>query len=213
MYYSIEKLEDQPHLIDDTKEYLFKKIKEEFGLDYVPEYHYDIVDLEKTYINPKRNSFYIALNSNKEIIGTLGIRGYDKQFEFFKYKYNTNKTASLWRTYIDKEYKRHKIGTKLVQIAEDFAKDKQYEEIYLHTQKDLIEGYYFWSSLDYNKTYINDDTIHMEKKLKVLISTIKLIFLIFKIPHFCLFCMFYSSIFLYLFQHLLMRVFLLLLIL
>lgn len=168
MYYSIEKLEYQPHLIDDTKEYLFKKIKEEFGLDYVPEYHYDIVDLEKTYINPKRNSFYIALNSNKEIIGTLGIRGYDKQFEFFKYKYNTNKTASLWRTYIDKEYKRHKIGTKLVQIAEDFAKDKQYEEIYLHTQKDLIEGYYFWSSLDYNKTYINDDTIHMEKKLKVL---------------------------------------------
>lgn len=168
MYYSIVKLEDHSHLINNTKKYLFDKINEEFGLSYIPEYHYDIVNLEKTYITPKRNSFYIALNSDNEIIGTLGIRGYDKNFEIFKGNYSQDRTASLWRTYIDKEYKRHKIGTKLVSIAEEFAKNHNYKEIYLHTQKDLIEGYYFWSSLNYIKTIEEYDTIHMEKKLNVL---------------------------------------------
>ncbi len=168
MYYSIVRLEDYPDFIEETKKYLFNKIQEEFGLGYVPEYHYDIVDLEKTYILPKRNSFFIALNPKNEIIGTIGIRGYDKNFEIFKDKYTIDGTASLWRTYIDKEYKRHKIGTNLVSIAEEFAKDKHYNEIYLHTQKDVIEGYHFWSSLDYKKTVENGDTIHMEKKLSVL---------------------------------------------
>ena len=32
------------------KNFLFKMIKESYGLDYVPEYHYDIIDLSKYYL-------------------------------------------------------------------------------------------------------------------------------------------------------------------
>ena len=60
----IEIIELKSNMIDDVKEFLFKQIKKEFGYGYIPEYHKDIVNLEKYYIKPQRNNFYIALDSD-----------------------------------------------------------------------------------------------------------------------------------------------------
>ncbi len=167
MYYSIKKLEKDDEIIEKVKFFLFKLIKEEYGLDYVPKYHYDIINLKEFYLEPENNEFFFAVNpENNEIIGTIGVRGYDKNFNKFQGLYNKNNTASFWRVFVNKEYRRNHIASRLVKQAEEFASTKNYREIYLHTQKSVIEGYKFWKSLNYNVTFVeNEDTIHMEKKL------------------------------------------------
>lgn len=167
MYYLIKKLESDVEMIKNLQNFMFDLIKEEYGIGYIPKYHYDIVNLKQTYLTPVNNNFYFAINPhNQEIMGTIGIRGYDKDCAQFKDRYNENSTASFWRLFINKKYRRNHIGSNLVKIAEEFVISRDYEEIYLHTQKSVIEGYEFWKSLNYNVTSIeDDDTVHMEKKL------------------------------------------------
>ena len=62
--------------MDRTKWYklLEKNYKNEFGYDYVPEWHQDIVDIQNFYINNERNNIFVAFNESDEIISTIGIR-------------------------------------------------------------------------------------------------------------------------------------------
>lgn len=167
MYYSIKKLEEDNSTLEKIRLFLFKLIKEEYGLNYVPEYHYDIVDLKEFYIDPEDNGFFYAIDKNSgEIIGTIGVRGYDKNFTDFQGVYDKNNTASFWRVFVSKNHRRNYIASRLVKEAENFALARNYREIYLHTQKSVIEGYKFWKSMNYLVTLVEGkDTIHMEKKL------------------------------------------------
>lgn len=151
-----------------VEEFLFRLIKESYGLDYVPEFHYDIKELKKYYIDPCKNNFYIAIADNK-IVGSAGIRKYDKNYNIKGKTYNHEDTASLYRIYVDSEYRHNKIATKMIKKIENFCKEQDYHEIYLHTQKDSYGALDFWLSQNYQITEITDDeygTIHMEKILQ-----------------------------------------------
>ena len=152
----------------DVEKFLFRLIKESFDMDYVPEFHYDVKDLEKYYIEPERNNFYIAIDGDK-IVGSAGIRNYDKNYPFEDKTYNPQSTASLYRVYVDSEYRHNKIASNMVKKLEDFCKEKDYNEIYLHTQKDSYGALSFWLSQNYEIFEISNDeygTIHMEKPIK-----------------------------------------------
>ena len=60
----IRALSNDSSQIRDVQEFLFKMIKLEFGYDYVPEWHQDIVNMEDYYINPKENNFFAVLISS-----------------------------------------------------------------------------------------------------------------------------------------------------
>lgn len=161
-------LKEDNTLIKKTQRFLFYMIKQEFKLDYVPEYHYDIINIKDVYIRPERNNFYIILNDNNDIIGSLGIRGYDKDFNEFKKRYTNENTASLWRVFIKKEYRRCGLASELVRIAEDFSKTMNYSEIYLHTQKTVKGSLEFWLAQNFNITIEEKGklkTVHMEKSV------------------------------------------------
>lgn len=151
----------------DVENFLFKMIKESYNLDYVPEYHYDIKDLYHYYIKPLNNNFYITIDVNtNDIIGSSGIRGYDKKYEIKDRAYNKDCTASLYRVFVDKKYRHNKIATKMIQKVENFCQNKGYNEIYLHTQQDSYGALPFWLNQNYNiveKTHDSMGTIHMEK--------------------------------------------------
>lgn len=150
-----------------VEEFLFRLIKESFDLDYVPEFHYDVKGLTEYYISPSRNNFYIAIADNK-IIGSAGIREYDKNYDIKGKTYNQEDTASLYRIYVDSEYRHNGIATKMIKKIEEFCKEHDYREIYLHTQKDSYGALDFWLSQNYEITEITNDeygTIHMEKIL------------------------------------------------
>ena len=153
--------------IANVKDFLYGQIMEVYGIGPTPKFHYYIYGMEEYYLLPSINNFYIALDGDK-IIATAAIRAYDFDNELFKGIYTTEDTASIWRLMVDKNYRRHGIARKLVDIMEEFAIDVGYDKIYLHTHRYLEAAPAFWDSLGYEITIQEDDydeTNHMVKNL------------------------------------------------
>lgn len=168
---NIEIMELNERLIEKyhVENFIFKMIKENYNLDYVPEYHYDVKNLYEYYIKPLKNNFYISVDKNKDkLIGTSGIRSYDKNYKISNRFYNKNSTASLYRLFVEEEYRHKKVASKMLEQIEEFCKTSGYNEIYLHTQKDSYGALPFWLKKEYQivlNTYNKLGTIHMEKVL------------------------------------------------
>ena len=166
----IKKLNKNQDLLNKVQIFLFNQIKREFGYGYVPEWHQDIISLDDYYVNPKNNNFYVAFNEKTdEIIATIGIRAYDKNFTQFRDKYSKDNTASIWRLFVDKAYRRCGLGSKMFCISENFAKEVGFENIYLHTHKTLPGALEFWTKMGFIVALdSNDDlqTVHMDKNIQ-----------------------------------------------
>lgn len=165
----IKELTDNPKQIDDVQKFLFKMIKLEFGFDYVPKWHQDIVNLEKFYISPERNNFFVAyLEKTGEIIATIGVRSYDKDFPEFRQIYSKDTTSSIWRLFVDRRCRRCGLASKMFSIAENFANRGGYRDIYLHTHKTLDGAVEFWTKMGFVVVLDSDDelqTVHMDKQI------------------------------------------------
>ena len=170
MNIEIMELNEEQLIKYPIEEFLFKMIKESYGLDYVPEYHFDVKNINKYYITPEKNSFFIAIDTDLDkVIGTSAIRGYDRKDQIKNRNYTLENTASIYRLFVDKEYRHNKIATNLIQKIEEFCKEKDYNEIYLHTQKGSYGALPFWLSQEYiivDDTNDEMGTVHMEKPLK-----------------------------------------------
>lgn len=169
MNVTIKPLSNNPKEIEDVKKFLFKMIKLEFGYGYVPEWHQDIVNLEDYYINPERNNFFVAYYETGEIIGTIGIRAYDKDFPEFRHLYSKDTTSSIWRLFVDRRCRRCGLASKMFNIAESFANKADFDDIYLHTHKTLPGAIEFWTKMGFVVALdSNDDleTVHMDKKIQ-----------------------------------------------
>ena len=169
MNVTIKPLGNNSNEINDVQEFLFNMIKKEFGFGYVPKWHQDIVNMEDYYINPERNNFFVAYCETGEIIATIGIRAYDKDFPEFRHLYSKESTSSIWRLFVDERCRRCGLASKMFSIAENFANDAGYEEIYLHTHKNLDGALEFWTKMGFIVTLdANDEleTVHMDKKIQ-----------------------------------------------
>lgn len=168
--YEIKEISNLKIPLDDVKEFLFKLIKDEYGLDYVPKYHDDIKHLEEYYIYPERSNFYVAFDSkSNEIIGTLGIREYDMESLEFPNLYSKKSTASFYRVFVHKNYRRKGVASDLVKKAENFCYCKGFNEIYLHTQKFVNGALAFWLCNNFNIRLDSNNklkTVHMDKMIK-----------------------------------------------
>ena len=168
----IKELDNDSGEIMRIQEFLFSMIKNEFGHGYVPEWHKDIVKMDEYYINPKRNNFFVAYDEKTgKIIATIGIRAYDKDFPEFEHLYSKETTSSIWRLFVDRRYRRCGLASKMFGVAENFANDSGYMQIYLHTHKTLDGAIQFWKkmgfvvALDTNNSL---QTVHMDKQIQKL---------------------------------------------
>jgi GNAT superfamily N-acetyltransferase len=173
-YFKIKKLQKEHISPYNVKKFLFKMIQDEFGFGFIPEYHQDIKNMEDYYLDPERNNFFLAIDHDTEkIIGTIGIRAYDRDYPIFKELYNSQTTASLWRVFVEKPWRRNGVASALVHMAEDFCREKGYNKVYLHTQKTVHGSLDFWISNNYqivNDTENHLKTVHMEKNLRNITS-------------------------------------------
>ena len=153
----------------DVKNFLFKMVKYCYDLDYVAEYHYDIVDLEKYYIDPENSNIYLAIDTNKQqVIASCAIRNYDRDYKVKNRTYSKDDTASIHRMFVHPDYRHQKIGSKLIKCLEEFCIEKQYNQLYLHTYESSYGALSFWLYNNFKITYHTHDedgTIHMEKIL------------------------------------------------
>lgn len=163
---AVLKSEDFPFY--HVQKFLFNMIREEYGYGFIPEYHQDIIDMENYYIKPKNNNLFIVKhNITGEIMGTMGIRAYDKNFQL-KNLYTKETTASIWRVFIHKKWRRNGVATALVRYGEKFCRKNGYKKIYLHTHKSVPGALDFWLYNGYNiveDTNNNLKTVHMDKIL------------------------------------------------
>ena len=167
----IKELGNDSGEIENVQKFLFKMIKLEFGYDYVPEWHHDIVNLEEYYVNPERNIFFVAYAETGEIIATIGIRAYDKDFPEFRHLYSNDTTSSIWRLFVDRRCRRCGLASKMFSIAENFANQVGYDDIYLHTHKTLDGAIEFWTKMGFVVALdANDEleTVHMDKQIREL---------------------------------------------
>ena len=167
----IKELGRNPKEIEEVQEFLFMMIKKEFGYDYVPEWHQDVVNIEDYYVSPERNNFYVAYTETGEIISTIGIRSYDKDFPEFRHLYSEDTTSSIWRLFVDKRCRRCGLASKMFSIAENFANEVGYDDIYLHTHKTLPGAMEFWTKMGFVVALDSNDeleTVHMDKKIQSL---------------------------------------------
>ncbi|WP_458453850.1 GNAT family N-acetyltransferase [Methanobrevibacter sp.] len=166
----IKTLSNDAELLECVRKFLFNQIKVEFGYGYVPEWHQDIIHLERYYVRPEKNNFFIAFDGKtNEIIATIGIRAYDKNFDEFKEKYSKETTSSIWRLFVDKKYRRCGLASKMFSIAENFANESGFENIYLHTHKTLPGALEFWTKMGFVVALdANDElqTVHMDKNIR-----------------------------------------------
>lgn len=82
--------------------------------------------------------------------------------------YSKNTTASIWRLFVDENYRRCGIASKLFQLVENFAYENQYKEIYLHTHKTLPEAIDFCKKMGFKITIDTNNelqTVHMDKRI------------------------------------------------
>jgi len=171
----IRELNKDLNFISNVQNFLFAQIKKEFGYGYVPEWHQDIINLDTYYVNNDRNNFFVAFNSQTdEIIATIGIRAYDKDFSQFKDIYSKEHTSSIWRLFVDEKYRRCGLASKMFTIAENFANECNYKDIYLHTHKTLSGAIEFWTKMGFVITVDENDeleTVHMDKQITELDMT------------------------------------------
>ena len=168
-YFKVKELQKDNISDYDVQKFLLSMIKEEYGYGFTPTYHHDIVNMEKYYLEPKNNKFFLAIHHNThKLIGTIGISAYDKDFPILKGLYNPETTASISRVFVDKPYRRNGIASSLVECGEKFCKENGYEKIYLHTHKTVNGALNFWLSNNYRiveDTDNNFKTVHMDKNL------------------------------------------------
>lgn len=168
MEFFIHKLSDNKSIQEKIKEFLFSQIKSEYGYGYVPEYHEDIINMENFYLNSCNSELFYIMDDENKIIATIAIRPYDKNFKEFNGIYDSKSTASIWRLFVDPKFRRHGLATKLFNIVEDFCYVNNYNEIYLHTHKNLKGGFSFWQAMDFEITLDTNNelqTVHMVKNI------------------------------------------------
>ena len=169
MKVTIKELGKNSKEIAEVQEFLFNMIKLEFGYDYVPEWHQDIVNMEEYYINPKKNNFFVAYAETGEILATIGIRAYDKDFPEFRHLYSNETTSSIWRLFVDRRCRRCGLASKMFGMAETFANQSGFDNIYLHTHKNLDGAIEFWTKMGFVVVLDSNDeleTVHMDKKIQ-----------------------------------------------
>lgn len=150
-----------------VQDFMLGIIKDDFGYDFNPEWHKDIVDIENMYINNPKSCFFVA-KDNDLIVGTIGARPYDKEYPEFVGKYSKETTLSIWRHYIKKDQRGLGIGTKLLKKVEDFAVKEKYKYIYLHTQKTIKGSLEYWLAKGFSITVTKEDllsTVHLQKSI------------------------------------------------
>lgn len=138
-----------------VRDFMLAIIKNDFGYDFNPQWHWDIENILSTYLKSSQSILLVAFE-NHEIVGTIAARPYD------------NNTLGIWRHYIKKELRGLGIGKQLYLKVEEFAQKYQYQYLYLHTQKTILGSKEYWQKRGFQITLEKADewqTVHMEKKI------------------------------------------------
>lgn len=114
---------------DKTIELIFDILENEFS-HHSKSGRPDLQNIPEEY-QKNNGNFWIAIE-NENVVGTIALRNCDAKVGF------------LERMYVKKELRRAGLGKKLLSALIDFAKDKNYKEIFLSTWDEAISANNFY---------------------------------------------------------------------
>ena len=130
---------------DDT---IFMVLEAKNALGRVPTLNDDLLDIDGSYFN-KGDMFWIALDDNDRVIGCVGCN------------LLPDGEAVLHRLYVKYNLKRQGIGTSLLEVAENFAREngRRIMKLHLGDKDTYFESRQFYTKHGYEYT----DEDHMKK--------------------------------------------------
>lgn len=129
---------------------IFMVLEAKNALGRVPTLNDDLLDLDGYYFD-KGDMFWIALDDNDRVIGSIGCN------------LLPDDEAVLHRLYVKYSLKRQGIGAKLLDAAESFARENGRKTMKLHLgeKSTYFESRHFYPKHGY--TFVDED--HMRKSL------------------------------------------------
>ena len=126
---------------------LFMVLSAKNALGRVPRLNEDLLDVRKNFLE-KGHPFWLAIDEFDRVIGCIGTRT-DEEGNLF-----------LSRLYVKFDCKRHGIGSKLLELAENSARERGYKEIHVHLGKDYLESHIFYPKrgyVEYKESYMKKE--------------------------------------------------------
>ncbi|MBL3547979.1 GNAT superfamily N-acetyltransferase [Chryseobacterium rhizosphaerae] len=124
----------------------------------------DLVNFEQNYLHSPTGAFLQARTAAGKLIGVIGMMPYDYRFPHLHIDEKT--TVEVARLFVNPEYRRAGIASRLFQELVKTAQLKNIKRLYLHTHPFLQGAYEYWLKQDfkllkscYEGTY---PTLHME---------------------------------------------------
>ncbi len=142
----------QPNYRDDL---IFMVLEAKDALGRLPRINEDLLNIEAAYFG-KGDMFWLCINENGRVIGCIGYSSIEN-------------TSEVWlhRLYVKANLKRQGIGTKLLETAESYIKERGKTAIHVHLgtpKEQWLESRSFYLKHGYSYTE-NEDTPHIVKKL------------------------------------------------
>lgn len=120
---------------------IFMILEAKNALGRVPGLNPDLLDIKANYLD-KGNMFWIALDDNDRVIGSIGYSTNENQNE-----------VTLHRLFIKYNLKRKGIGTTMLTMAEEYIKSQGKDVIYVNlgSGKEWFESRNFYAKHNYIK--------------------------------------------------------------
>ena len=127
---------------------IFMVLEAKNAIGRVPTLNRELLDIKQNYFD-KSQPFWIALDEFDRVIGSVGTR------------VDENNNVFVSKLYVKFDRKRKGIGSELLKLAEDSARERGYKEIHVHLGKEYLESHIFYPKHGY-KEY---KPLYMKKEL------------------------------------------------
>ena len=127
---------------------IFMVLSAKNALGRIPRLNEDLLNIKANYFD-KGHPFWIAIDEFDRVIGCIGTRN------------DENGNLFLSHLYIKFDCKRNGIGRRLVELAEQSAKERGYKEVHVHLGKDYLESHIFYPKCG----YVEYKELYMKKSI------------------------------------------------
>ena len=131
---------------------IFMILEAKNALGRVPRLNEDLLDIQKNYID-KGGKFWIAIDDDDRVIGSVGVKPIENSNECY-----------IHRLFVKCNIKHKGIGTKLLNTAEEYAKNHGKTAIVVHlgmTKEQWFESWQFYPK----NGYVENENSIMKKVL------------------------------------------------
>ena len=132
---------------------IVRVLDEDLQTGYLPQHHWDIDDIQGTYLENRRHALFVAVDhASERMIGTIAVRADGPNSpphpSWLAERYAGPNVCQLFRAYIAREHRRRGVARPLVEAARRFIRDEGgYDTIYLHTNPRVPGAEPFWRSM------------------------------------------------------------------